>query len=253
MVNPMELTGKRILITGASSGIGQETAALISKLGAETVLIARREEQLKETLSKLAGSGHKYYCYDLCNVDDIEILIGTVISEGGSIDGFVHSAGIGNYRPLKLMKPNFLKEVMEVNFYSFVELVRCMTKKGFYNDGMSIVGISSISSQQGNQTKIAYSASKAAMDAAIRCMAKELAPKRIRVNSIVPALIKTQLYDVFLDMGGESEDAKNIMARQYLGLGEPQDIANMAAYLLSDASKFITGTSIAVDGGRLSS
>lgn len=253
MINPMDLTGKRVLITGASSGIGQETAVLISKLGAETVLIARREEQLKETHSKLAGSGHKYYCYDLSNVDDIEKLIDAVIMGGGSIDGFVHCAGVGNTRPLKMLKPQHIKEVMEVNFYSFVEIVRCITKKNNYNHGLSIVGVSSVASLQGNQSKTAYCSSKAAMDAAIRCMAKELAPKQVRVNSVMPGLIKTAIFESFLEKGSDSEDAKNVMARQYLGVGEPQDVANMVAYLLSDASKFITGTSVAVDGGRLSS
>lgn len=249
----MNLTGKCILVTGASSGIGRETSILLSKLGAKVIMIARREEKLKETLSALDGEDHKYYCYDLHNVDGIENLVKQIILENGSLDGFVHSAGISSYRPLAMMKPCFIKEVMEINFYSFIELVRCISKKKNFNEGMSIVGISSISSQQGNQSKTAYCASKAAMDAAIRCMAKELAPKKIRVNSVVPALIKTDLFNVFLDKGADSEDAQNVMARQYLGIGEPIDVANIVAYLLSGASKFITGTSIAVDGGRLSS
>lgn len=253
MMNPMDLTGKKIIVTGASSGIGRETCILLSKLSAKVIMIARREEKLKDTLSELNGLEHLYYCYDLKDIDGIENMIKQIIKKNGPVDGFVHSAGIGNYRPLNMIKPKFLREVMEVNFYSFVEIVRCITKRNCFNEGMNIVGVSSISSQQGNQTKTAYCASKAAMDAAIRCMAKELAPKKVRVNSVVPALIKTKLYDVFLDMGSDSEDAKNVMARQYLGLGEPIDVANMIAYLLSDAAKFITGTSIPIDGGRLSS
>jgi NAD(P)-dependent dehydrogenase (short-subunit alcohol dehydrogenase family) len=253
MTNPMELSGKKILITGASAGIGRATSILLSELEAQIIMVARREEQLKETLAKLNGKGHSYYCYDLKDINGIENMINIIISDNGSIDGFVHSAGIGNTRPLKMMKHTFVKDVMEINFYSFIEIARCITKKNNYNAGLSMVGISSVSSLQGNQSKTAYCASKAAMDAAIRCMAKELAPKKIRVNSVMPGLIKTDIFDAFLDKGADSEDVKHVMARQYLGIGEPKDVANMVAYLISDASKFITGTSIAVDGGRLSS
>lgn len=253
MVNLMDLTDKRIIVTGASSGIGRATSILLSKLGATLIMIARSEEKLKETLANLDGKDHKYYCYDLKDLEGIESLIKMIVSENGAVDGFVHSAGIGNTRPFKMMKPEFLREVMEINFNSFVEIARCITKKNYFNENTSIVGISSIASVQGNQSKTAYCASKAAMDAAIRCMAKELAPKKIRVNSVMPGLIKTDIYEAFLDRSVDSQDAKNVMARQYLGLGEPIDVANMIAYLLSDAAKFITGTSIPIDGGRLSS
>ena len=253
MKDIMSLSNKRVLITGASSGIGKETAILLSKLGAQLVMVARSKEKLEDVLLNLKGDKHKFYCYDLKNLEGIESLIKQIVSENGAIDGFVHSAGIGNTRPLKMMKPDFLREVMEINFNSFVEITRCITKKSFFNENMSIVGISSIASVQGNQSKTAYCASKAAMDAAIRCMAKELAPKKIRVNSVMPGLIKTDIFEAFLDRSVDSEDAKNIMARQYLGMGEPIDVANMIAYLLTDMSKFITGTSIPIDGGRLSS
>lgn len=253
MKNIMSLSNKRILITGASSGIGRETAILLSKLGAQLIMVARSKEKLEDVLSNLEGSKHEFYCYDLKDLEGIESLIKRVVAENGTIDGFVHSAGIGNTRPLKMMKPKFLREVMEINFNSFVEIARCITKKNYFNEYMSIVGISSTASVQGNQSKTAYCASKAAMDAAIRCMAKELAPKKIRVNSVMPGLIKTDIFEAFLDRSVDSEDAKNIMARQYLGMGEAIDIANMIAYLLTDLSKFITGTSIPIDGGRLSS
>lgn len=253
MVNVIDLTGKQILITGASSGMGKETAILCSKLGAKVVMVARNEEKLKSVLESLEGEGHKYFPFDLGNVDEIEAFMKEVISVTGPMDGFVHSAGVGSTRPLKLLKPQALREVMDVNFYSFIEIIRCLTKRNCFNEGMSIVGISSISSKQGNQTKTAYCASKGAMDASVRCLAKELSDKKIRVNTVNPALINTEIYQQFLNNSGDSEDAKNIMARQYLGLGESIDVANMIAFLLSSAAKFITGSSVDIDGGRLSS
>ena len=253
MINPMNLTDKRILVTGASSGIGRETSILLSKLGAHVIMIARRLPQLEETFTNLEGTDHKYYSYDLSDTNGIDEYIQKVISENGKLDGFVHSAGVGSSRPLKMLKPDYVDEVMRINFYSFIEIVRCITKKGNFNEGMSIVGVSSVASLQGNQSKTVYCASKAAMDAAVRCMAKELSSKKIRVNTVMPSLIKTPIFDTFLDQGLDSEDAKNVMARQYLGVGETIDVANTIAFLLSNASKFVTGTSIAVDGGRLSS
>ena len=253
MINPMNLTDKRILVTGASSGIGRETSILLSKLGAHVIMIARRLPQLEETFTNLEGTDHKYYSYDLSDTNGIDEYIQKVISENGKLDGFVHSAGVDSSRPLKMLKPDYVDEVMRINFYSFIEIVRCITKKGNFNEGMSIVGVSSIASLQGNQSKTVYCASKAAMDAAVRCMAKELSSKKIRVNTVMPSLIKTPIFDTFLDQGLGSEDSKNVMARQYLGVGETIDVANTIAFLLSNASKFVTGTSIAVDGGRLSS
>ncbi|MBQ3225438.1 MAG: SDR family oxidoreductase [Clostridia bacterium] len=253
MINVIDLTDKRILITGASSGMGKETAILCSKLGAKLILVSRNEDKLKETLACLEGDGHCYFPFDLSRVDEIDAFIKELITQCGPLDGFVHSAGVGSSRPIKLLKPSALREVMELNFYSFVEIIRCVTKRNCYREGMSIVGISSISSKQGNQAKTAYSASKAAMDAATRCLAKELWKQNVRVNTVNPALIQTDMFQSFLDNGGDSEDAKNVLLRQYAGLGEPIDVANMIAYLLSDASKFITGTNVMLDGGRMSS
>lgn len=253
MFNMIDLTDKKILITGASSGMGAETARLCSQLGAKIVMVARREEKLIEVEKTLEGSGHKYYVFDLSNVEQIEGFIKQIVSECGALDGFVHSAGITSTRPLRSLKVDIHRAVMDINYFAFVEIIRCITKRNCFNDGMSIVGISSISAKRGNQAKTAYCASKAAMDASVKCLAKELAPKGIRVNSVNPALINTEIYNQFVDKGADSEDAKNVLARQYLGLGKPIDVANMIAYLLSGAASFITGSNVDVDGGSLSS
>lgn len=252
MYNLVDLKDKNILITGASSGIGRCIAELLDKLGARVILIARREDKLKEVLNGLENEKSCYYVTDLNELDKIEELIKQIVAEQGVLNGFVHSAGIARTRPLKMIKSNILHEVMTVNFYSFVELCRCISvKKRFSEAGCNIVGISSVASIQGNSSKTAYAASKAAMDAAVRCMAKELADKKFRINTVAPALIETDIYNTFTNYSKGSSDAEMIMARQYLGLGKPEDVANVVAFLLSDASSFITGSTIGVDGGRL--
>lgn len=252
MYNLIDLTDKNIIITGASSGIGRETAYLLHKLGAKVILIARRSDKLQEIQDDL-GSRVAIYPFDLSNLDLIASEIKQIVNECGAIDGLVHCAGIGAVRPLKMLKPAALNDVMTINYYSFVEVVRCITAKKAFNPGLSIVAISSVSSVQGNQSKTAYCASKAAMDASVRCMAKELADKDIRVNTIAPALINTDIYMEFKENGSDSDDAKNIETRQYMGVGEPIDVANAVAFLLSSASKYITGIMLLMDGGRFTS
>ena len=253
MKNIIDLSNKTILIAGASSGIGAETAVLCSELGAKVVLVARREEKLLETVNKLQGEGHRYYPFDLSELDNIEPFVKNVIKETGPLGGLVYSAGIPGTRPLKMLKPAALGAVMNINFSAFVELVRCAAKKNMFSPGMSIVGISSVSSSVGSLGKTAYCASKAAMDSAARCMAKELAPSGIRVNTVCPGIIETALYQTFVSNAGDSRDAQTKIERQYLGLGKPIDVANAIAFLLSDASRMITGANVGVDGGMLSS
>lgn len=249
MINPMDLTGKRILITGASSGIGRETSILTSKLGAEVVIIARREEELQKTIDMMEGKGHKYYSFDLTNTEKIEGLIKTLVFENGVFDGFVHCAGIAPMRPLAQFKSEKFYEAININLYSFVEIVRCITKRGNINNGASIVGISSISSIKGSKSKISYCISKSGMDSAIRCMAQELANKKIRINSVQPGWVDTKLLHNYMKNYSDTNHAQNSFSRQYLGVSQTYEIANVVAFLLSDATKTLTGTSILIDGG----
>ncbi len=246
-----DFTGKRILVTGASSGIGAAVSKLLADSGAEVIMVARNEEKLAAKADELGIE--KHYSVDLGDVPSLAASVETIIKECGPLDGFVHSAGVGTVRPIKMCTYDFMKSLMDVNFFSFVEIVRIVTKKKNFNEGLSIVGISSVASHEGNQSKTAYCASKAAMDGAIRCLAKELSPKKIRVNSVMPGITRTSIYDQIMDNGGDSEDLKGILQRQYLGICEPENIAFAAAYLLSEEANYITGTSLAVDSGRLSS
>jgi NAD(P)-dependent dehydrogenase (short-subunit alcohol dehydrogenase family) len=251
MINPMDLHGKTVLVTGASDGIGKTTALLISKLGAKVVMVARNEEKLKNVFNILEGSGHSWYNYDLKEIDGIGKFIKKLVDENGPFDGFVHSAGIGQMRPLKMTTYDFLHGIMLINFYSFIEITRVISKKGNYNEGMSIVGMSSISSIEGYKAKTAYCASKAALDGAIRAMAKELGERKIRINSIVAGFIKTDMFKRYKERTGKDES--DVEFDKYcLGLGEPIDVANAIAFLLSDSSRIITGTGLVVDSGATS-
>lgn len=251
MQSLLNFSGRQILIAGAATGIGKETASLLSKLGARIVLMDIDETGLMKTTNSLSGKGHSFYKYDLSDLTGIETEIREIVIGNGPFDGFVHCVGIRSRRPISMLTPKVMNEVVNLNFGSFVELVRCLTKKNHFKEGLSIVGISSIASLRGGPGVTAYAASKAAMDGAVRCLAIELAPKKIRVNTVVPAQVNTPAYSKLIEMKGSEEDG--VLLRQYLGLGEPVDVANAIAFLLSESSRFITGSAIPVDGGFLSS
>jgi NAD(P)-dependent dehydrogenase (short-subunit alcohol dehydrogenase family) len=247
----MDLSGRNILVTGASSGIGKGIAIFLSKVGANIIMAARNEEKLKETYNELEPGNHSYYLIDLNNLSEIEGMIDDICSDGRKLNGIVHSAGISRTIPIQYLKLDDLKSIMSINFYSFVELVKHFSKRKYNDNGGSIVAISSISSKVGAKGLAAYSASKGALDTAIRSIALELAAKNIRINSIAPGMIKTQIYDGLIQLVNNKDFETNLKKRQILGLGDPEDVACATAFLLSDAAKFITGTSMVVDGGYL--
>lgn len=251
MINISEFKDKKILVTGAAIGIGKETSILLSKLGAQVIMLDIDEDTVKKTYECLIGKGHNYFYYDLIDLEGIENKIKEIVSICGTLDGFVNCVGIRSRRSLSTITPKVLNNIMNINFGAFIELVRCITKKANFNEGLSIVAISSIASQIGGISVTAYSASKGAVDSAVRCLAKELAVKKIRVNSVVPAQINTPEYENYLKLKGENVDTA--LSRQYLGLGEAIDVANVIVFLLSSASRFITGAAVPVDGGFLSS
>lgn len=250
MFNLVDLTGKRIIVTGASQGIGQDTAILLSKLGANVILLARSMDRLQNVHDLLYGEGHSYYFLDLSDISSIEEKVKLIIKEQGLIDGMVYCAGITNDRPIQLYKPYIIHETFDVNFCGFIELLRCITKKRCFNEGMKVVAISSVAADFGCKAHLAYSSSKAAINGAVRCLAKELAEKGINVNCIQPGMIETDMYKKYLkDIGVDSEENNRLLRRQYLGIGKTIDVAAASAFLLSDAARFITGITLPVDGG----
>ena len=248
----MDFTGKTIVLAGAG-GIGSVTAQLLASLGAKMILLDVFEDKLKEVIDSLQGEGHTYYVCDFNAVETIEPLLAQVIKEQGVVDGYVHTTGVGSVRPLKMSKYDFMLNVMNINFFSFVEVVRCLSKKGAYNPGMNIVGISAVGAYIGNSTKTAYCASKAAMNGAVRCMAKELAPKGIRLNTVAPGDTDTPMSRQAAEYREGTDELRFNQMRQYLGQCQPSDIAEGIAFLLSDMSRKITGTCLPIDGGKLTS
>jgi NAD(P)-dependent dehydrogenase (short-subunit alcohol dehydrogenase family) len=249
MYNPMDLTGKRILVTGASSGIGRACAVVSAKLGATIVGVARNRERLNETIALLPGGKHLFIVSDLSVLDSIGKVFESACTEGEKLHGLVHAAGICPAIPIQAMSARAMQDVMTVNFFAFMEMVKYFAKKK-YSSGGSIVGISSVSGSVGVQALSIYGASKGALDSAVRSLAIELHPKGFRINSVVPSNVRTPMYDA-MEQINDPESLKNIMAKQPLGLGDPDDVAHAAAFLLSDAARFITGTNLVVDGGYL--
>jgi NAD(P)-dependent dehydrogenase (short-subunit alcohol dehydrogenase family) len=249
MINPMDLNGKNVMVTGASSGIGKGIAIFLSKLGANVIMVARNEQRLKDAYNELEPGNHSYYLLNLNNLDRIESMIENVCHDGRKLNGLVHSAGISTTMPLQYLKLSDLNNIMSVNFYSFVELVKHFSKKKYNDNGGSVVAISSISSKVGARGLTAYCASKGALESAVRSMALDLAPKKIRINSVAPGMIETQIYDGLKELVNNKDFEADLKKRQIMGVGKPEDVAYASAFLLSDASKFITGTSMIVDGG----
>ena len=247
----IDFNNKHILVVGASSGIGRQTAIQLSNLGARLTLLSRREQELQKTVSLLnVAMKHSYYPFNLTNIDGICNKIKQIIEEKGSFDGMVYTAGVVEDVPITNLDNKRLMRTFNTNYFAFIECVRQVTKKNRYNEGCRIVAVSSVASLLGEKAHTAYSASKAAMDAAVRCIAKELAMKGICINTVAPAMIKTPMYDTFIDMNDAEGDANTrTLQRQYLGLGEPQDVANAICFLLSSAARFITGVTLPVDGG----
>ncbi len=242
----IDLSSKTIVVTGAASGIGRSTCIVASNQGARVVMLDLCEEDMKNTMSMMNGKGHGYYVIDLTDIASLSDIAKCINNEYGEIYGFVHCAGISSRKPLNVLKRDGFTKLLDVNFFSFVELVKLFTKKGRMADGSSIVAMSSISSIKGYKAKTEYCVSKASVDAFVRCMALELSPRKIRINTVMPAVVNTPLAAKAQEMktlvGGEELSAP-------LGASEPEEVANLIVFLLSDATKTITGTSLLIDGG----
>lgn len=236
------LTGKHILVTGASSGMGKVFARMIAAEGAVVSLLARNEERLTQALSSLKGEGHKVFVCDLTDDEQIK----KVASELSPIDGAVFCAGINDYVPLKFVNQSKIEPIFKTNFYSQVILTQSLVKKKQINKGASLVFISSLSSKLGVPGTLLYASSKAALDSAVRVMAAEMAPQGIRVNSICPGIVKTEM----LSGTNISEEQFVEQEKEYpLGLGTPEDVGYAVLFHLSDGSRWLTGQSMIIDGG----
>lgn len=241
--NPFTLEGKTILVTGASSGIGRGIAIACSKMGATVIINGRNEQRLAETMTEMLGEENLSLAADL---SDSNSLTG-MVSRLPKLDGIVHCAGIGQRVLCKQLQEADLDTMMDVNFKAPVMLQTEILKQKKINKGASIVFIASIAFDSPSIGNAVYSASKGAIISYANCLALELAPRQIRVNCILPAMIWTDL----ILKGGITEeelkeDEKKYPLKRY---GKPEDIANLAIYLLSNAAAWMTGSSIKITGG----
>ena len=249
MINPMDLTGKHVIITGASSGIGRATCIQASKLGANVSLVARNEQKLHETVSLMESGRHFCYVYDLNNLDGIEELVSIIVEKNGTIDGLVHCAGIGFNRPVKMSRIEINSQIMQINYYAFVELMRAAAGKKRTNPNASYVGASSVAFIRGFRTQGLYAASKGAINSLVHPFAKELASKGIRVNTVAFGMVDTDMYKDFLAAGGNEEE---LLRDQFAGIIPVEYAATAICFLLSDVSRYMTGGTFNYDAGVLS-
>lgn len=241
--NPFTLVGKTILVTGASSGIGKGIAIACSRMGATLILTGRNEERLEATFQELAGNGHLIVAADLSCNSGIKFLI----SQLPSLSGVVYCAGIGQRKPCKMVTEEDVDEVMNINFKSNVLLQAGLLQSKKIDKASSIVFIASKAASTPSVGNSVYSASKGAIVSYAKCLALELAPRQIRVNCICPAMVWTDL----IFKGGLTEEDLEKAQLQYplKRYGTPEDVANLAIYLLSDASSWMTGSCIDLTGG----
>ena len=249
MKNPFSLDGKTVVVTGASSGIGKQTAISCAAMGARVVLIARNEGRLKDTLSRLEGSGHLAVPFDLTDYQNTNSYVKQIVEQVGPISGLVNCAGVSATIPLKLIDIQKMEEVFHTNVFSGIQWTRQVCRMGnISREGASVIFLSSIMGLVGETGKALYSMTKGALVSAVHSLACEFAPRRIRFNAISPGAIITPINQDLPHMKNPEARA-TLEAKHLLGLGETSDVANACIFLLSDASRWITGQNIIVDGG----
>lgn len=241
----IELRGKNIIVTGAGSGIGRETSIVLAREGATVIMMDISSEGLAET-SLMGGVLCHSYPIDLTDSKAVADTVPEIVNSFGKLDGLVHCAGISSRKPLNVLSKEGFEKILNVNFYAFVDLVKIFAKRKHSNDGGSVVVMSSISSIRGYKAKSEYNVSKAAVDAFVRCTSLELASRGIRVNSIMPGEVLTPMAIRAKELSAAANAEEYV---QPLGPTYPYEVANLIAFLLSDATKTITGTSVRMDGG----
>ena len=239
--NAFSLFDKRIIVTGASSGIGAAVAVLCSQLGARLVISGRDSARLKATHDALAGSDHVMVVGDITCCETLDILS----QSAPAFDGFVSCAGAATLVPMRMAAEKYLQQMLAINYLAPIGLVQRLLYKRKLQQGASLVFITALSARAAPQAAGAYSASKAALEAASRTVGLEHAKQRIRSNCIAPGYVDTPL----LQRLGSSTDMSNKISLTPLGAILPEHIAPAAAWLLSPASRWITRTTLTLDGG----
>lgn len=248
--NPMNLEGRTILVTGATSGIGRATAVYLSRLGARVIASGRHQERLDAVLAELEGNGHLGRIFDLADLDAIAPWLKALCAEVGPLNGIAHCAGVQATRPIQAVKPDFVMDVLTQNLGAALMLAQGFRLKACHGDPASLVYVSSSAALKTAPGNVVYAASKGGIVSAVRGLGVELVRDGVRVNAVAPAMVDTPMSDQFRAILSE-ENFQRVVDMHPLGLGRPDDVAAAIAFLLADTSRWITGSILTVDGGFL--
>lgn len=246
----VDLTGRRVLVTGASTGIGRAVAVLLARLGARIAANGRDAERLAATLAALPGEGHAAVPFDLGDSDSVPAWVKGLTEDGGPFDGLAHCAGMQANKPVRGIDRAFFDQILHANLLSALALARGFRQKGCHGPQAALVLVSSVAAEIGQPGNVVYSASKGGLVSATRGLAMEFLRDGIRVNCVEPAMVETEMMERFRRTTTQ-EQFDAIRAAHPMGFGRPDDVASAIAFLLSDASRWINGTTLPVDGGYL--
>jgi NAD(P)-dependent dehydrogenase (short-subunit alcohol dehydrogenase family) len=244
------LIGRTILVTGASSGIGRATAILISRCGGRVVATGRDEARLSATIEALSGQGHTHFVATLDDPDVVADRVTAVAMNLGGLSGIFHSAGNELILPARLTKARNIENVFGAAVFGAFGLARAAARSEVMHPNSSLVFMSSVAAQRGRTGMVGYSAAKSAIEGLTRSLACEMASKSIRVNAISAGGVQTEMHERLANGLSEAGIA-NYANQHLLGFGQPDDVASAAVFLLSSATRWVTGSVLTVDGGYL--
>jgi NAD(P)-dependent dehydrogenase (short-subunit alcohol dehydrogenase family) len=244
------LAGRTILVTGASSGIGRRTATALSRCGARLLLVGRDESRLEETRDSLEGTGHVLIRAELNDADGTADMVKAAAKQNGALHGIFHSAGLYAMMPSRTVKQKLVDSLYAASVWGAYGIARAASSKNVLNDGGAIVFMSSVAGLRGHPATSVYGGAKAAITGLVPPLAIEFAPRAVRVNAIAAGIVESRMQlETLANL--PPEIAVESQAKYPLGFGTMTDVAGMVILLMSDAGRWITGTTLTVDGGYM--
>lgn len=241
------MSGRRIMVIGSCGGIGKSCAEKLDKLGYRLVVTGTDEEKIKSVIDHL-NNVDMYMKMDVTDTNQVKQIFDCLKEKKLKLDGMIYASGISGVQPLKVINRELLHNVFEVNCFGFMDVCKYMASKRISNDFSSIVAISSMASVENYIGEIAYCASKAALNSAVKVASKELMNRKIRVNAVLPGTTETPMINQAREFDTGFDE--NVLRNQPLGIIQPEYVADMVEFLLSDKSRFITGDCIMINAGR---